>query len=309
MGVPYEFSERKKYIVDKNGGIASHRGHDQEPGVWSDDTSLSLCMLDSLALGLDYGDMMDKFLLWLEHGEYSANGEVFDVGRTTKAALKRYKKGIEPCECGGIELWDNGNGALMRMFPIALYLHNQEKYCCKSINEDINEIVCNAASLTHAHPINLIACNIYVEITRYILGNESLRNAIRKGIVNVFGFYQEKKKYLQYFKVYTRLIQIDNFDKILLENIKSSGYVVDTLEAAIWCLLTTSNYRDCILRAISLGDDTDTIASIAGGIAGVYYGLESIPVEWMEILVNKGEIWRICKNWYDLQNQLPPLSP
>lgn len=225
--------------------------HNQPSGTWSDDTSMTLCLLDSLSDGLDYKDIMEKFKSWLTEGEYTPYGEVFDVGIATREAISRYMTGIEPSQCGGVGEHDNGNGSLMRILPLA--------------------------------------CSIYLSIASMLIGNMELRIAVELGIYKAFEYYNEKLEFKRELVHFIRLSD-KRFRDTKETEIRSSGYVVDTLESAVWCLLNTKTYKDCVLMAVNLGDDTDTVAAVAGGLAGLYYGIDNIPPEWIRKIVRRDYI-------------------
>jgi len=128
-----------------------------------------------------------------------------------------------------------------------------------------------------------------------------LPKAIRSGLnVAKNDLYDDyEKKYAKELKKHYNRLFKKNFAKLPEDEIRSSGYVVDTLEAALWCLLNTSNYRDCVLRAVNLGEDTDTVAAIAGGLAGMYYGVDAIPDEWLNQLARRDDIEKLCTDFYD----------
>ncbi|NMA31572.1 MAG: hypothetical protein GX941_07215, partial [Candidatus Methanofastidiosa archaeon] len=230
---------------------------------WSDDTSMTLCILDSLSNGLDYEDIMTKFLAWFNKGEYTPFGQAFDIGNGTRKALMYFEKGTPALECGGSTERDNGNGSLMRILPLAFYLRNiyGEEFTKK---EEAFEIIHNISALTHAHKRSKIACGIYISIASEILEKIDLKGAIESGTYKAMEYYKEQDDFKKELKNYERLENKD-FQKTNIDKIKSSGYVVHTIEAAIWCLLNTTNYKDCVLKAVNLGEDTDTVGAIAGG--------------------------------------------
>lgn len=158
-------------------------------------------------------------------------------------------------------MMSNGNGSLMRILPLAFIPNISD--------DEIKEV----SAITHAHDISKEACVIYVRIAQGLIKGIKLSEIIPKLVDNE--------------SIYKRLIIMDS---ILEDEIKSTGYVVDTLEASIWCILHTDNYKDCVLKAVNLGGDTDTIAAIAGGLAGIIYGYSNIPVEWVNNLQAKNII-------------------
>ena len=283
LGVPVEFKSRE--LLDKHPvkDMGRHPTIALPKGSWSDDTSMSLCALTSLATGkLDYDDVMNNFAKWYYDSEFTPTGYTFDIGLICMDAIKRYKRGVEPIKCGGTHEYDNGNGSLMRIFPFALYLYRKDM----PIKEKI-DIIHQASCLTHAHKRSQIACGIYAFALWGILEENHISGAV-DGIRDALEFYRDEPELQHY---------VDRFDNLASkkrEDIKSSGYVVDTLEAALWCLLNTYDYKQCVLTAVNLGDDADTVAAIAGSLAGALYGLKSIPISWWNTLVKKDEIVEMC---------------
>lgn len=301
LGVPVEFIDRETLRNNPVDGMRSYGTHNQPAGTWSDDTSMALCLIDSLADGLNYGDIMAKFSKWIYYGEYTPYGEVFDVGISTGKALSRFSGGTAPLKCGGVTEHDNGNGSLMRILPILFYL--QANYG-KEITEyeEAMKTIHNVSALTHAHKRSKIACGVYCSIAAMLLGNMGLSTAVSLGINRAFEFYKRHDEHNEELHHYERLIR-KSFPSTPEEEIKSSGYVVDTLEAAIWCLLNTDNYKDCVLMAVNLGEDTDTVAAVVGGLAGLYYGYDSIPQEWLSVIVKRDYVVSLCNQLYTALNK------
>lgn len=297
LGVPVEFVDRKTLMNNPVTDMRAYGTYNQPAGTWSDDTSLILCLTDSLSKGLDYKDMMNNFSKWFNMGEYTPYGEVFDVGGTTREALMRYKKGINPLECGGTSEYSNGNGSLMRILPILFYLNSL--YGTEFMeNDEAFQIIHNISSLTHGHKRSQIACGIYISVATELIGKMDLKLAIKSGIFKAIEYYRESKHYSDELKHFKRL-DSNHFEKIPIDEIRSSGYVVHTLEAAIWCLLNTKSYKDCVLRAVNLGSDTDTVAAVAGGLAGLYYGYDDIPKEWLDTIARREYIEDLCNQLYN----------
>lgn len=251
LGVPFEFKKRGSFHCTD---MVGHGTHNQPAGTWSDDTSMMLATLDSLKQSegrVDVEDMRKRFKDWIYSGKYTADGKVFDYGITTKQALDL---GV-----GLNDFYSNGNGSLMRILPLAF---------SDCTNDEIDKV----SEITHAHPISKEACRIYVKIARFLIVNKNL-----KGILENLECTENFSK-LKYLNILRE------------EQIKSSGYVVDTLEASLWCVLMTNSYKNAVLKAVNLGDDTDTIGAITGGLAGVLYGYNNIPETWLEKLRNKDKI-------------------
>ncbi|MDR2546092.1 MAG: ADP-ribosylglycohydrolase family protein [Lachnospiraceae bacterium] len=293
LGVPVEFLSRnflqRNPVVDMRG----YGTYNQPPGTWSDDTSMTLCLLDSLTNGLDYADMMRKFALWMNNAEYTAYDEVFDVGVTTGKALSEFAKGTDPLLCGGSGEYDNGNGSLMRILPLIFHLRSFFGDVF-AYNDKAFDIIHNVSSLTHAHSRSHVACGIYLSVANRLLESKNINTAFSAGMNDAKRYYRSKNRYYDELAYFDRLYD-DDFRYTAKENIKSSGYVVDTLEAAFWCLLTTECYEDCVLKAVNLGEDTDTVAAVTGGLAGLFYGYKAIPEKWLKQIARLDFIINLCE--------------
>lgn len=285
LGVPVEFESREKLNKNPVNEMLGFGSHDVPKGTWSDDTSMALCTLNSIAQKgeIDLVDNILEFSKWAEDAYMTPHGEMFDIGRTTLTSLRNYWDCKNVYTCGGKSEYDNGNGSLMRIIPISLfnYLKNLSQ---KESIQNIHEV----SALTHAHERSLIACGIYDFIVQELIicpEKLSVNTALKKA-EKYYADYQEIKHYKKLFD--------EKFTYTDINLIKSSGYVVDTLEAAIWCLLNTDCYKDCVLKAVNLGEDTDTVAAVAGGLAGILYGYDSIPKEWINTLVKYEMISNLC---------------
>lgn len=302
FGVPVEFQARYRL---KENPVISMRGygtHPVPPGTWSDDTSMTLCLLESLArLGkVDYDDIMNNFVSWMKRGEFTATYTVFDIGIATRQALLAYEPDSKlipktgPLLCGGTGERDNGNGSLMRIAPMALYLYQQSG---TDLAWPDMEIVHNVSKLIHAHARSQMACGIYVLIAVELLSGIGLRDAVRAGIAKAYQLYGHQSEFTAEMNTYSRLWNVDRFANVPEYEIKSTGYVLDTLEAVIWCLLNSDNYCECVLMAVNLGDDTDTVGVITGGLAGMAYDWDNIPPNWKHELQRVNYIEEICNGF------------
>ncbi len=268
LGVPYEFKERGSFRFE---GMKGFGTHNQKKGTWSDDSSMLLATLVSLTKnpGINLDDIAGKFSDWYYHGSYTPHGSCFDIGNTTYRAIYNFNRGIEPAFCGGRDIGDNGNGSLMRILPIAFVSHT---------DEDINAL----SSLTHGHDISTEACRIYVSFIQSLLNGKTKQEALDAITVSAEVFRPLKE-----------------LSSIPYESLSGSGYVVSTLISALWCFINTDSYRECVTAAIELGEDTDTVAMIAGAPAGIYYGINpqnGIPYEWIKYLAKLDWILEIIKN-------------
>ena len=165
------------------------------------------------------------------------------------------------------------------------------------------DIVHQASSLTHSHPRCHIACGIYTHAAVRLITGDSLSDAIRQGTAQAVAYYARSAAYQAELSCFSRLMD-DGFAGLTEDDIKSSGYVVDTLEAAFWCLLTTASYGECMLKAVNLGEDTDTVAAVAGGLAGLYYRENGIAREWLDALQNRAMIDGVCERLGDWLEQM-----
>ncbi len=294
LGVPVEFLSRMELDEKPVTTMLGFGTHMQPPGTWSDDSSMVIATLEWLneqenMKKLDYHSLMDKFCNWLMYGDYTPYGENFDNGITISRALVNYSKGTEPIDSGDQSEFANGNGSLMRILPAILAKY---KELCAFESEAV-QFIYDMSSLTHRHARSKVACFIYASIIMEILKNDlsvSKIDVIRKALQSAKEYLNDRESNIEYkseIVSYLRLFDVDNFFMIEKEQIKSSGYVVDTLEAAVWCFLRTDSYKECVLKAVNLGDDTDTVGAVAGGIAGVYYGFDAIPKDWIDMLPKK----------------------
>ena len=288
MGVPTEFCIREKLQKHPITKMIGYGQHPVPAGCYSDDTSMELALIDSFNNKgyFDYDDIMTNFYYWLHDAKYTCTGEVFDAGRTCIQAIINYTNGKEPLDCGLKGEDNNGNGSLMRILPVALY-----SYYKKVDEKDIIKLTNDISSLTHAHEISRLGCYIYIRYVMYLLDGYSKIEAYDLIQKVDYSSYSEDS-----INKYNSILK-DNIKKNKLDDISSRGYVVDTLEASLWCLLVHNNYEDTILEAINLGNDTDTVAAITGSMAGIIYGIESIPQEWLGTIINKEYIMKLSKKF------------
>lgn len=295
IGVPVEFVHREKLAENPVKDMRPGGTHNQLAGTWSDDTSMTICLMDSLSrMGrIDYADIMSNFARWEEGGEFTAHGNTFDIGNTSAAAIQRFMAGIEPLECGGRGEGDNGNGSLMRIAPMALWLARHPA----GTMEESMDMIHKVSALTHAHPRSMMACGLYVLVLLYVLQGRDIKDAIRTGLNHGMEYYRKQPAYQKEIIKYNPMI-MDSFADMPESKIKSGGYVVDTLSAAMWCLLNSENYKECVLKAVNLGSDTDTVGAVAGAVAGLAYGFDSIPKRWLnKSLKGRNVLEKICENF------------
>ncbi len=293
LGCPVQFMSRSE--IRERGLVTEMEGYgtyDMPVGTWTDDSSMTLALLASIREKgtIDLEDIMKRFAKWLVDGEYTPFGESFDIGGGTMAAITRYLRDRDIRTCGGTTDHDNGNGSLMRILPACLYAYDQEMS-----DKDAVRMIHEVAGLTHNHIRGQIACGLYYFCAKAILDDQGeLIELLQDGLNRGFKFYEGNIAIRTELAYYGRLRDVKEFVSIPEDNIKSGGYVVESIEAAIWSLATTGSFKECLLKAVNLGDDTDSVAAIAGGLAGLYYGYGSIPAEWLEVIQRREWVEEMC---------------
>ena len=228
---------------------------------------------------IDYDDIMKEFQSWIETGKYTQYSNTFDYGITTARGIQNYKMGIDAIECGGTGERDNGNGSLMRILPLAFI-------------PDIDyETIENISGLTHGHLRSKIACVFYIEIAKSMLENNLTIDEHIKLAGNKIKEHYKDSGELHHFK---RIFNDELNDE---DSISSKGYVITTFESVIYSLKNTDNFRDAVLKAVNLGRDTDTVGAICGGLAGIFYGFDSIPVDWIEEIPKISKVFELCEKY------------
>ena len=289
LGVPVEFKSRSSIAEKPVTEMMGYGTYHLPPGTFSDDSSLTFCLAEALTKTFNLQQVADHFMAWLYDNYWTAREEVFDVGIATRQAIGRLASGCKPALAGGIDESDNGNGSLMRILPLVMYIQDKE------VSERFH-ITKQVSSITHGHIRAVIACFYYLEFARQII----------KGI-DKFQIYKNLQSdistFLNTLSIHTAEISL--FDRLLKGNIYelsdhdilSSGYVLHTLEASIWCLLTSDDYKTATLKAVNLGLDTDTTGAVTGGLAGLLYGFDNIPKSWVYQLARKEDIEDLATRW------------
>lgn len=290
LGVPVEFQSREKLRRNPVKDMTGYGTHNQPPGTWSDDSSLTFCLAESLCNGFDLRDITDKFVKWMYEGYWTPWGKAFDVGHTTQIAISRLKKGVDPLEAGPTDERSNGNGSLMRILPLIFYVEKMDK-------EEQFEITHQVSRITHGHIRSQMACGIYVQFEINLFNGDAPEAAYEKMKDAVLKYYS-KEPYIEELSHFSRILASD-ISKLPIDSIKSSGYVVDSLEACLWCFLNNDSYKDTVITAVNLGGDTDTIGALAGGLAGIYCGYEGIPKEWVQKIAKVDEIIKLGERLYE----------
>lgn len=288
LGVPVEFKKRedlKRFPVTK---MLEYMSWNQPKGTWSDDSSLTLCLAEELIKGYDLEKIGQSFVKWNKYGHWTAHGRLFDIGGTTRHSLARLIKGESARFSGNIFEEDNGNGSLMRILPLAFYLKKEDDI------QKLYLMVKEVSAITHGHFRSVFACFIYVIFAIQLLKGKNKKEAYEQTQNVTLKYAEEQGFNPKEIELFNRILKHD-ISGYAEDEIKSGGYVLHSLEASLWCFLNSESYTEAVLKAVNLGEDTDTIGAITGGIAGIYYGYENIPEEWIVELVRKDDIEKLCE--------------
>jgi ADP-ribosyl-[dinitrogen reductase] hydrolase len=285
LGVPVEFQDREFLRRDPVTGMRGYGSHHQPPGTWSDDTSLTLCLVESICeAGIDYRDQAKRFVGWMLQTAWTPHGEVFDIGNATRQAISRLDRGIAPTEAGLTDESSNGNGSLMRILPIAIYLAHADQ-------AERIAVVMECSRLTHGHPRCQLACSMFVEIAAALVRGVELSKAVstaRETMAALIPRHAASES-----KIFARLLS-PGLEALPESEISGSGYVIHCLESSLWCALNARSYESGVLQAVNLGHDTDTTGAVTGGLLGLRFGSEAIPENWKDQIARKDEILELC---------------
>ena len=291
LGVPLEFKKREIFKNNKVTDMISNNRIGKK-GVWSDDSSMVIATMKAIIDNkgkIDYESIMNNFILWISNKDFIAIDKAFGIGRTTFFALGRYynKRYEKITDCGMNGFNYNGNGSLMRILPIAYY-----SYYKKLNDDEIYDLVKDVSSLTHSHKISILGCFIYTLLVIELLSGKEKETAYN----NIRKYNYENYFNLDDIKYYDRLLKND-ISKLDVDDISSMGFIVDTLEAVIWCFINNNSYDKCVIEAINLGNDSDTIGALVGGLSGIYYG--NLTNKWIDSIVKKDYLLTIINDYYN----------
>lgn len=289
VGVPFEFSSRDKMQTNPAKGMIGYGTYNQPKGTWSDDSSMTFCLSESLVDGYDLKDISERFIRWVDEAYWTAHGELFDIGITTSKAILRLREIIEEDNLDELKRQkyyggerDNGNGSLMRIIPLLFYIKGQ------SIKDQF-DVVWEVSALTHRHIRAAMSCMIYLKLAEKLLEGKDKIEAYSEMRSEILDLWREIEFAEEEREHFGKIIQND-IRKTKIEDLKSGGYVIEVLESSIWFFLNKRSYEDTILSIINIGHDTDTSAAIAGGLAGLYYGLKGIPELWVASIARLDDI-------------------
>ncbi len=286
VGTTVEFKPRGTFapVTDMVGGGP----FGLRPGEWTDDTSMALCLAVSLleSGSFDPRDQMERYIRWRHEGYLSSTGSCFDVGNTVAGALRRYRESGKPYS-GSTDPYTAGNGSIMRLAPVPMYYA-----------EDLERVAhysAESSRTTHGTREAVDACRLFGVMIALALRGEDKRAILFESTSRVSAL-EELAPSIE------ALAAGAYRDKERAE-IRGSGYVVESLEAALWCFWRTGSYREAILCAANLGDDADTTAAVCGQIAGAYYGIEGIPAGWLDKLAMRGYIEEKAAELYEARTR------
>ena len=292
VGVPFEFRSRDQMKANPATGLTGYGTHNQPEGTWSDDSSLTFCLAESLIDGYDLRDISEKFIKWKNEAYWSARGEIFDIGLTTSKAISRLHRIIQNGDIAELsrqkyegDEYDNGNGSLMRIIPLLFYLKG------RPIQEQF-EIIWEVSALTHRHIRAAMSCLIYLKLAEKLLEGSEKTIAYSETRAEILHFWEDIQFSENEREHFSKVIQQD-IRETGIEELKSGGYVIEVLESSIWFFLNKDSYEDTILSIINIGHDTDTSAAIAGGLAGIYYGFKGMPEYWIASIARMEDIFEL----------------
>lgn len=273
LGVPFEFRTRDSFSVTDMVGYGTY---DLPPGTWSDDTSMTICTLAHLNEQTDLEDLMQKFVAWTTDDYMTTPSGMFDIGNQTSEALRTWSRsGVAATACGPKSEYANGNGALMRIAPVLSLTYHQPLDVQFQIAE-------RYSSLTHGHMCSIVASFLYLVVLEHLVDGASLKEALATVRDKVQPFFENHAEAQHEYTTHYEVVFQPDFDARARTEIASSGYVVDTFQAMIWCALKYEDFASATMAAVALGEDTDTIASLVGQLKGLELGVEAIPTSWIE---------------------------
>ena len=301
FGSPAQFRDRSDFVDNPITEMEYCECFEMPAGSWTDDSSLAIATLDSLIKenGYSLDEIAKNFVRWLEFGEFTPFGQAYDIGRGCYKGINNYLWSKDAKTSGGNGENDNGNGSLMRIMPMCLYAYELQKRVCTSDNVVI-QMIHEVSGITHRHLRAQMACGLYFYMVRSILDNKSfdkglnIQQCLQQGIDVGLKYYGQDIRNLSEITYFGRLFHLDELKSQESDDIRTSGYVIDTIEAVVYNLITTDSYENCLIQAVNMGGDTDTVGAIAGGLAGLYYGYEAIPDRWISKLQRREYIEELC---------------
>jgi ADP-ribosyl-[dinitrogen reductase] hydrolase len=293
LGVPVEFMRREVLQENPVIGPREYGSHNQPLGAWSDDTLLTLALADALGDGYELKRIAETILDWWLKKKYTSHGYLFDIGQRTLLSMNQLLRIMESGDYEALEYLHleapehtNGNGSLMKILPLYFVLKEEGL-------EAQFEKIRHVSALTHPHIRSAIACLLYLVMIDELMKQGDIAKAYQATVTRMDYFFATHEEANSEREHFARILS-GELASLEMSDIKSDGYVIHTLEASLWSLLSTSSYADAVLTAINLGYDTDTIGAVTGGIAGIQYGLSAIPQTWLTVVPMQQEVNGIC---------------
>ena len=277
VGTSVEFSPRGSFepVTEMTGGGP----FGLQPGQWTDDTSMALCLAESLILkgAFDPADQMVRYLNWWQWGYLSSTGTCFDIGGTVRSALASFQETGNPWS-GSTAPDTAGNGSLMRLVPVVLFAYPDVEAALACATD--------SSRTTHAAPEAVESCQLFAALL-----SSALAGTPKEALMGS----------MAYRPVEPRLVELasGNFIAKTEQQIRGTGYCVESLEAALWCFFHTDSLEEAVLRAVNLGEDADTTGAIVGQLAGAYYGAQAIPPAWLNALAMRGDIEELAGKLFE----------
>jgi len=285
IGLPFESSQRSEYLNESVTAYAATIG--VPSGIWSHSSALTFCMAESVIDGYDLERTATNFIMWKNESSKQTKGYLFDPNNPTVKAIDKLEKLLHyslenKSSCSYNSFFDNSNGSLMRILPLLYLIRN------KPIRVQF-DITWDYSALTHGHIRAAMCCMIYLKMAEYLLNGHEKSEAYQQTRQDISGLW-DKINYETLEAHYLKKVILSDIQHCSIDAIRSGEYVVEALEASLWCLLKTDSYKDAVLQSIYLGGKTGTIGAITGGLAGLYYGYASIPDQWTQRLSKRNYI-------------------
>lgn len=301
LGTTIEFTEPNSFEPMKD--IVGGGPFDLEAGQWTDDTSMALCLAESLVVceKFDAKDQMERYLRWYKEGYWSCKDECFDIGNTTLSALLKFESSGN-CYAGSesssffkdglvfnVDL-SSGNGSIMRLVPVVLFYYGDPDYAIGQSAE--------SSRTTHGSEDCIHACRLMAGIIYGALEGRSKEEILSEGFTPAKETWEDAP-----LSQNIREISLGSYKRKEPPEIRGTGWVVQSLEAALWAFHSSTSFEEGALKAVNLGEDADTTGAVYGQIAGAYYGIEGIPTKWREIIYKKDEIVSLARNLFEINNK------
>jgi len=277
MGLPLENRKREDLLKKPVTKMLDNEVYDLPAGTWGDNTSFLIATIDSINAKntVDINDIILKFSAFKNHHQFTATHETFKINHTCSNAIDKFEeKNEDITEFGSFDATDNG--ALIRILPISYYALEK-----KLKDFEVLNLVKEVGAITHLHEVSLMGCYIYTRLAMFLLTGKDKYSAYSMTKCVDYTMFSEETQ-----DKYKRVLK-DDLNKLKINDINSTSDVVDTLEASLWVFLQSENFKEAVIGAINLGNDTSAIGALTAGLAGILYGYDFIPNDWLELIQRK----------------------